>query len=157
MSLENGRRGNWGKYIQLIHLVRTECHACTLYWNIVHWRDFRPIPTGLAVCIWCNHFLCLPFCGLFCTKLIHLWRNAACTSCISVLKTNPVYRVPPMMNNQNKNGQRHLHLRNKTRQNNKYDKVPQGGLCSLVWRETPKTLPTIYIEKTTTIKVEQKS
>ena len=24
----------------------------TIFWNIVNWRDFLPIPTGSAVCIW---------------------------------------------------------------------------------------------------------
>jgi len=35
---------------QLIQSLWTESRACTLYWNIVYWRDFLPIPTGSAVC-----------------------------------------------------------------------------------------------------------
>ena len=36
-------------YIQLIQSVWAECRACTLYWNIVCWCDFLPIPTVSAV------------------------------------------------------------------------------------------------------------
>ena len=41
----------------------------TLYWNIVYWRDFLPIPTGSAACIWRNilvfHFAVLSIYNLF--------------------------------------------------------------------------------------------
>ena len=41
-------------YLQLIQWVWTGRHACKLYWNIVYWRDFPPIPTGSAVNIGLN-------------------------------------------------------------------------------------------------------
>ena len=40
--------------LQLIQSVWAESRACTLYWNIVYWRDFLPIPTLSAGCIWRN-------------------------------------------------------------------------------------------------------
>ena len=31
-------------------------HYTYIYWNIVYWRDFLPMPTGSTVCIWRNIF-----------------------------------------------------------------------------------------------------
>ena len=42
-------------YLQMIQSVWRERRVCTLYWNIVYWRDFLPTPTDqLYVCICLN-------------------------------------------------------------------------------------------------------
>ena len=76
-------------YIQLVQSV-FEQKACTLYWNIVHWRDFLPTPTGSAVCVW-RHILVFHFAVLsigICIQLIHLFCMHCTTSvgiCMQVL------------------------------------------------------------------------
>ena len=38
--------------------------SCTVYWNIVYWRDFLPIPTGSAIHMYLAQYPHLPFCVL---------------------------------------------------------------------------------------------
>ena len=56
MSPQKERRGYCANYIQLIQLVpmRRKLRQYTIYSSIVHMHDFLPMPTGSAVCIWCN-------------------------------------------------------------------------------------------------------
>ena len=53
----------------LLQSVLAESRACTLYWNIVRWRNFWPIPTGSAIRIWRNilvfHFAGSSICNFF--------------------------------------------------------------------------------------------
>ena len=61
MNPQNGRREYCAKYIQRIQSAWAESHACTLYWNIVYWRDFLTIPTGSAECVlYLAQYPCLP-------------------------------------------------------------------------------------------------
>ena len=70
MSLQNGRRGNCAKYIQLIQSVRAESHASALYSSIVYRHDFLSIPTEKL-----NVSCAIPLSSILRAHLevLHLW------------------------------------------------------------------------------------
>ena len=88
MRPQNGTRGYCAKYIQLIQSVHGQTYVpCTqcIYWSIVYWRNFLPIPTGSAGCNYLHQFPRLSFCGLIYIQLIHLWPEPFKSSMLIVI------------------------------------------------------------------------